>query len=73
MYSWEIAELLKERDYLVEAKEVLKLIDPHLNPQLSLILYNDKEKEYKMRDVDGNFFCFKVKKMEMSPFNKKFR
>lgn len=58
MYSWEIQEFLKERNYYIGGDDLLKLISVEENPQLNHIVYSPYNNTYDMWDKDGNYFHF---------------
>lgn len=63
MYSWEIKKLIEERGYLLDNETLLKVLSIEDNPQLSHIIYNPYENEYKIWDDEGNYFHCKPKQL----------
>lgn len=62
MYSWEIVEFLKKRNYLVGGKDLEKVISLIENPQLTRITFSADNNGYKMWDDEG--CCFEFTAME---------
>ena len=60
MYSWEIRDLLKQRNYRLGGDELLKVIDPNANPQLTHIKYTAYGDSYQIRDNAGEEFNFQA-------------
>ena len=61
MYSYEIDNYLKERNYYLNSNEVLLITNIELNPQISRITYNPEYNFYEMYTYDGYYFKFGVK------------
>ncbi len=66
-YSWEIDDLLKLRNNLLDHKEYLKVSDLNENPQIINIRYviNQDQEIFYMETTDNYKFKFKVKKLEL--------
>lgn len=60
MYSWEIEELLKLRNYILESDEYLYIC--RNSQQLDHIKYNPYEDNFEAWSTDNYYFKFKVKK-----------
>ena len=60
MYSWELQQYVRDRNYSLTYKEVLFVIDIRKHPQLVMITYNPYSNSYDMYDRDGNHFNFNV-------------
>ena len=58
MYSWEIEQLLKLKDYLISNKEYFEICDT--SPQIKGIEYNPFENNFYMWTDDNYNFRFKV-------------
>lgn len=59
MYSWEIEQLLKLKNYLLSAKEYLKICDN--SPQIVRITYNPYEDSFTIITNDEYNFKFRVR------------
>ena len=57
MFSYEIKQYLKNRNYELSSDEILDMIDISKNPQIDHIIYDNSI--YQMWDNDGNYFKFK--------------
>lgn len=60
MYTWELKDYIRMRNYLLEAREIIFATDIKEHPQLNHILYKDEH--YEMWDDDGEHLIFYVKK-----------
>ena len=60
MYSWEIAELLKLRNYLLDVKEYFNICDT--SPQIREVSYNPYDDKTTIRTDDRYEFQFKIKR-----------
>ena len=58
MYSWEIDELLKLRNYLLDVKEYFKVCE---SPQIIRITYNPFEDIFYIETDDRYKWTFKVR------------
>lgn len=58
MYSWEIKKFIEERDYYIGGDDLLKVISPKENPQLTRIKYTPYTGEYYLKDNENNEFTF---------------
>lgn len=59
MYSHEIDQLIKLRNYLIENEEYMEIV---LNsPQISYLKYNTFTKDYEMWTSDNYYWKYKVK------------
>ncbi len=58
MYSWEIRNFLRERNYYIGGDDLLKVTDPRENPQLTFIEFHPSDNSYYMRDDVGEEFNF---------------
>lgn len=61
MYSYEIEQYLKERNYYLNSEEVMYITNIKLNPQISRITYNCEYNFYEMYTFDGYYFKFGIK------------
>lgn len=64
MYSHEIAEYIKLRNYLLGGDELLLVTSIEENPQLNHIKFNVGESTYDMWDNEGTYFGFKAMNYE---------
>lgn len=62
MYSWEIEQLLKLKNYLISNKEYFEICKT--SPQIKRIEYKPFENEFYIWTDDQYNFKFKVKKIE---------
>jgi len=60
MYSWEIINFIKDRNYYIGGDDLLKVISPDENPQLTHIKYNSFNNSYELWDNEGNYITFYV-------------
>lgn len=58
MYSWEIEELLKLREYIISSKEYFKILET--SPQIRDIYYKPYEDKFYIKTDDKYSFKFKV-------------
>lgn len=61
MYSWEIEEYLKERNYYLTSDEIIYVTNIELHPQLARIRYNNEFDFYEMWTSDNYYFKFGCK------------
>lgn len=61
MYSYEIEEYLRERNYTLTPTEILEIINVSINTQIFYISYNSEYNYYEIRTKDGYTFKFGVK------------
>lgn len=61
MYSSEIENFLKERDYVVTPEECNVLMDINTNTQITHMKYFCANNEYHISTDDGYNFIFRVK------------
>ena len=61
MYSWEIEEYLKERNYYLTSDEIIYVTNMELHPQLTRISYNNEFDFYEMWTSDNYYFKFGCK------------
>lgn len=61
MYSNEIEEFLKERNYVVTSEECNQIMDVNTNTQIKNMKYFCANNEYHIITDDGYTFIFKVK------------
>lgn len=59
MYSWEIDELLKLKNYLLEVKEYLQICEN--SPQITRISYDPYSDTFTIETEDRYKFKFKVR------------
>ena len=60
MYSWEIRQFIKERNYYVGGDDILKLISTKENPQLKYIKFDTFNNSYYICDDCGECFWFQA-------------
>lgn len=60
MYSWEIEELLKWKNYLITYKEFLQIT--RNSPQINHIRYNPYEDNIEIWTTDNKHFVLKIKR-----------
>lgn len=63
MYSHEIAELLKLRQYVLDVKEYFNICDT--SPQITRVTYNPYDDKIKVLTSDSYEFNFKIKRKEI--------
>ena len=63
MYSWELAELLKLRNYVLDVKEYFDICDT--SPQITRVTYNPYNDNIKILTSDRYEFNFKIKRKEI--------
>ena len=63
MYSWEIAELLKLRQYVLDVKEYFDICNT--SPQITRVTYNPYNDKIKVLTSDKYEFNFKIKRKEI--------
>lgn len=61
MYSSEIEQFLKERNYTVTPEECMKIMDSNKSTQIKSIRYYASDGQYQIETTDGYRFCFYVK------------
>lgn len=61
MYSSEIEQFLKERNYVVNRDECMKIMNSRESTQISEIKYYAASGQYQISTTDGYRFIFKVK------------
>lgn len=62
MYSHEIENLLKLRNYLVSSEEYLKISDIKQNPQINHVKYEHNDDSFQIDTKDNYHFKIKIKK-----------
>lgn len=60
MYSWEIEELMKYRNYLIEVKEYIEICN--YSPQIREIKYDSFNNQFMIETYDNYKVYFKVYK-----------
>jgi hypothetical protein len=60
MYSWELANFIKDRNYWLGGDDYLKATSIEENPQLVSIKYNAYDNTIEMKDRDGWYFKFNI-------------
>ena len=60
MYSWEIDNLIKLRNYLIEVQDFIKITST--SPQISMMCYNSFEDKYYIKTKDKYEWYFKVRR-----------
>lgn len=58
MYSWEIEQFLKDRNYNVGGDDLTFITDTRRHPQIKHIVFNPYDSTYDMWDKDGKHFRF---------------
>lgn len=64
MYSSEIDNLLKLRNYIISNIEYLEAFNPMISTQIQYLQYKPFEDSYYCKTSDGYEWGFKVKKLE---------
>ena len=64
MYSYEIEQYLKERNYILDSESILPVIDLLVNTQIARIKYSSENNEYEIWTHDGYYFKFTVEQKE---------
>lgn len=64
MYSWEIEEYIKTRNYSLGGDDLLKVISLEENPQLTRIHFFPENNSYEMWDSEGHCFQFVAMNIE---------
>lgn len=64
MYSYEIEQYLKERNYILDSESILPVIDLLTNTQITRIKYSSETNEYEIWTHDGYYFKFRVENKE---------
>ena len=59
MYSWEIEQLLKLRNYLLDVKEYFEICDK--SPQITRVSYNPYDDNFTIETSDNYKLTFKVR------------
>lgn len=62
MYSHEIDQLLKLRNFLLSREEYLEVVNPKKNPQINFAKYDSQNDSLEVNTTDNYHFKFKVKK-----------
>jgi len=58
MYSWEMEQFIKERDFYIGGDELAFLVDVQNHPQISYIGYNADNNSYSIHTSDNYYFNF---------------
>lgn len=58
MYSWELENFIKNRDYLIGGDDLIKILSLEENPQLMRITFSPERNLYTIHDKEGNRFHF---------------
>lgn len=58
MFTYELLEFIKSRDYYIGGDDLLMVINTQLHPQIDHIKYNPYEHFYEMWDREGNYIKF---------------
>ena len=59
MYSWEIEELLKLREYILEVKEYMKICSE--SPQIDHVKYEEEPNGYNYNLYTNDGYSWKIK------------
>lgn len=62
MYSWEIEQLIKYKNYLIDVEDYIKIL--YTSPQIREVKYNVFEDNFNIYTEDNYNINFKVKKRE---------
>lgn len=62
MYSWEIENLLKLRNYLVSREEYIKVTNSKENPQVNHVKYDCNNDVFQIDTTDSYHFKVKIKR-----------
>lgn len=60
MYSWEIENILKEKNFVLSASEYLHISDTEASKQISEVKYDGWNKKYGISTNDGYSWEFTV-------------
>ena len=69
MYSWELEQFIKERDFYIGGDDLAFLIDVNQHPQINYIHYDASDRSYVMTTSDN--YCFYFKAMLLSEAKEK--
>ena len=58
MFSWEIENFLKQRNYYIGGKDLNFILDTRQHSQINHIKFNPFDNTYEMWDKDGKYFHF---------------
>ena len=64
MYSWEIDEELRKRNYILTPKEYLEIIDFDLSPQICRIVYDIYTHTVHISTTDNYNWTFRLENLE---------
>lgn len=62
MYSWEIQQLLKAKNYLITVKDYIRICDE--SPQINWVKYDNFNEKFIITTDDKYKFEFKVRRLE---------
>lgn len=60
LYSYEIEDYIKKRNYSLTANECAEIINVGNNPQIARVKYNPFNNEYEINTYDGYYLKFNV-------------
>lgn len=58
MFSWEIENFLRERNYYIGGDDLIFIIDIKQHPQINHIKFNPYDNSYEMWDKERKLFLF---------------
>lgn len=58
MFSWEIENFLRERNYYIGGDDLLFITDIKQHPQINHIKFNSYDNSYEMWDKERKLFSF---------------
>lgn len=64
MYSQELENFIKSRNYVLGGDDLSKVISPLENPQINRITYHPENNSYSISTSDNFFFNFKAMSYE---------
>lgn len=60
MYSWELEQFIKERNFRLGGDDLGRATSIQENPQLTHIQYKAYDNHYNLWDSEGNYFTFEA-------------
>lgn len=61
MYSWEIEQLIRAKNFLLDLQECSDVIDPEKSPQVCHVKYESYDNSMEVDTKDNYHFKFKIK------------
>lgn len=69
MYSWEIEQLMKQKQYLLKVKEYLEILNT--SPQINRVSYHKESDDFYLATDDRYEFTFKLEKRKEENYERK--